>query len=251
MQNFCKRGDLERYNLNKPEECYQCLVANFFYSVYILKGSASLDVSRETLVKVFGQDIVDNKFESILEFIIKNPDGYRQKVQQVYIESRNEDSKICKACGGKCCLKAPCHWSPEDFETHSYKGLKKIIKEKGYISIFRFPSNWCNSSFRELEVDGPYFYILRMRTVGRNIATSSENFEEGDHCRLLTPEGCKLSYNERPMGARLLIPGKNNCNQMYGIDDCIVDWKSHQKVLKKLYRYFENRAKIASIFVKL
>lgn len=225
-------------------------MANFLLQniTYILKGLDKLDVSHETLKQVFGADKVENHFEDILEYLIKDPEGYRKKVLELYANEKNEDREMCKKCGGKCCLQAPCHFNPQDFETLSYKYLKKLLKEKQYISVLRLSSNVCQSCFREIQVNDPYFYILRIRTNATGIAAIAREISKDDHCMMWTQNGCKLSYDERPMGARLLIPKKDtHCQQMYGVDECFDDWKEHQDVLKKLYKHFEKRARIASI----
>ena len=69
-----------------------------------------------------------------------------------------------------------------------------------------------------------------------------EQIKDFDECINLTPKGCKLSYDERPMGARLLIPrSKEKCMQLYNMEACTADWEKHQEVLRKLYRYFEKK----------
>lgn len=211
-----------------------------------------MDVSRETLNKVFGEEKVDNEFHEIVEYIIQHPDEYRQKVLEQYASVKHEDLEICKECGGNCCLRAPCHYSPSDFEDLSYKGLKKTLKKRRYITVFRVSSKTCKSAFRDMKVDFPYFYILRIRTSGTGQASCSAQIDDDDLCVLLTSKGCPLSYEERPMGARLLIPKKEmKCVNLYSIDECLYDWKDHQDVLRKLFKYFEKRERIISILKSL
>ena len=98
-----------------------------------------MDVSRDTLKAVFGRDRVDDDINGIIDEIIKNPEQYRQKVLEYYENEIAENPEVCKRCGGVCCQRAPCHWSPKDIPDLSYKALKKLIKEKRYISIYSFP----------------------------------------------------------------------------------------------------------------
>lgn len=195
----------------------------------------------ETLKMIFGEAEVEKNFINVLRFISENPDGYRQKVLDAYLNKKNEDTETCRECGGKCCLKSPCHLSPMDIEDLSYNGLKKYLKRKKYISILRFSRRICEVCLRTLKVEGPYYYVLRIRTRGTGIAATAAQIDKDDHCMLLTPEGCKIKYEERPLGAKLLIPrtGQTQCNQLYSMDDCLYDWNDYQDVLEKLFKYFE------------
>lgn len=198
-----------------------------------------MDVSRETLKMIFGEERVNEEITEIINLILKDPEGYRQKITDSYKKVGCENSQVCKECGGKCCKKAPCHWGPDDIKDLSYSGIKKFLKEKKYISVLRLPGEVCEVCFRTIDYKGEYFYILRTRTRGTGIAAVVNQIDKDDKCMLLTPEGCKISFEERPKGARLLIPDeKRNCNQLYSFDDCIFDWQGYQDVLEKVFRYF-------------
>lgn len=211
-----------------------------------------MDVSRETLKLVYGDEKVENEFEKIIEELIHHPENYRQKVLEVYAKQKNEDKEICTKCGGRCCLKAPCHFAPSDFPDLTYNALKKTMKAKKYISVVRFSSELCQSALRQIKVDDPYFYVMRIRTSGTGQAAKLEEVEADDLCVKLTSTGCALSYEERPLGAKLLIPKKDRkCSALYGMDECIDDWKNHQKVLRRLYRHFRPRQIWKELFENL
>lgn len=198
-----------------------------------------MDVSRDTLKMIFGEEMVEDNLQKVVQYLIKNPEGYRQKVLECYENVKAENPEVCKECGGVCCLRAPCHWSPKDIEDLSYSGLKKLLKEKQYISVLRFPGCVCESCLREVEQSGFYYYILRTRTRGTGIAAVATRIKKDDHCILLKDDGCDISFKERPMGARLLIPEKDErCRHLYDLDDCIYEWKDYQDVLRKLFHYF-------------
>ena len=55
-----------------------------------------MDVSRETLKLVYGDEKVENEFEKIIEELIHYPENYRQKVLEVYAKQKNEDKDICE-----------------------------------------------------------------------------------------------------------------------------------------------------------
>lgn len=199
-----------------------------------------MDVSRDTLKMIFGKERVEDDFYGVVDELIKNPERYRQKVMEFYENVKAENPEVCKECGGVCCQRAPCHWSPKDIEDLSYRGLKKLLREKQYISVLRFPGSVCESCLKEVEHTGLYYYILRTRTRSTGIAAVAKKMDEDDKCMLLTPDGCSISFKERPMGARLLIPERNRkCRHLYDLDDCIYDWKDHQDVLRKLFHYFK------------
>lgn len=129
----------------------------------------------------------------------------------------------CAICGGRCCKRMGCHYSPTDFKDLSYNGLKSEI-EKGRISI----DWWENSSGSE--------YFLRARHVGAPIVDPSW----GGVCINLTSTGCSLSWEERPLGGRSLKPGKRGCTGDYSKEDCKNEWKQYSEVLEQLVEYFSD-----------
>lgn len=174
---------------------------------------------------------------SFMDLIIGNR---RKDLKLDYDNPENLDPKLCKKCGGKCCMKCGCHFSPKDFNEITFKYLKHEIK-KGYISI-----EW---------VDGDVIlrpggcYILRVRNVGKPIVDSDYN---RNHCILWTEDkGCKLEYEKRPSGGRLLVPKMGYdpftkkqeymCHSKYDIDDCFDEWMKYQEILRKLVEFFRNR----------
>lgn len=48
--------------------------------------------------------------------------------------NKYEDLELCKKCGGGCCKRMGCHFSPDDFAEITYESLKSKIDE-GNISI--------------------------------------------------------------------------------------------------------------------
>lgn len=130
---------------------------------------------------------------------------------------------ICAECRGKCCRFYACHYSPDDFADKSFEALKTEI-EKGKISI-----DWWEAEPRE--------YFLRCRHVGEPVVCGSW----GGVCVNLTPDGCSLSWDERPLGGKALKPGetlKDHCVTSYKKEDCKNDWKKYDKVLHKLVEHF-------------
>lgn len=164
----------------------------------------------------------------------------KREIKKNYDKARNTNSELCKKCGGMCCKKCGCHFSPEDFKDTSFNTLKEEI-QKGYISI-----DWVDG---EMVLRDGGVYILRARNVGMPIVDVSHNRSS---CILWDEKnGCKLSYEERPTGGKLLIPKtaynsfskktEYMCHEEYDISDCCDEWKAHQKTLVKLVDYFRYR----------
>lgn len=212
-----------------------------------------MDASPETLALVFGEERVKNDMPGICQFMIEHPDEYRKKVLDYYATRKNEDVNICRECGGRCCMNAPCHFSPEDFEDLSYRGLKRTLRKKKYISIVKFSKRFVEVSLDQ-SVGGTlkHFFFLRIRTSETGIAARAAEIEDDDFCMLLRKDGCELEYKDRPKGARLLIPKEGSrCEQLYTVDDCVHDWIPYQKVLEKLYKFFERKEKIQQILKRV
>lgn len=158
-----------------------------------------------------------------------------RKIKKDYDISKNVNSQICSECGGQCCKRCGCQFSPDDFEEISFDFLKKEI-EKGYISIENMPGKILEQ--RES------IYILRTRNQGAGVV---DTCYEDTPCVLLTENGCKLDYEHRPTGARLLVPSKKRgfftrvrkCYPSYSIADCCFEWKEYQDILHQLVKYFE------------
>ena len=209
-----------------------------------------MDASQETLIAVFGEERVKNDIIGICEFMTKHPDEYHQKVWDYYAKRKNENLQICRECGGNCCKSVSCHYAPDDFKSLTYRALKRLMIKKRYISGVKFSKMFIKLNFDESTQISylKHFYILRIRTSGTGIAVRAADVYEDDLCMLLGKNGCLIPYEERPKGARMLIPKRGRrCEQLYNMDDCVHDWVKYQALLEKLYRYFERREKIAKI----
>lgn len=142
-----------------------------------------------------------------------------------------ENKQLCKECGGNCCKRMGCHYSPDDFKEITYESLKKEI-EKGFISIDWWEGNPFENGSTD-EIDRVYF--LRIRHKDSEIVDPSW----GGECILLTDDGCPLSYEERPKGARLLEPSEYNCISHYDKRQAARDWYKYNDILYKLVEDFD------------
>lgn len=158
-------------------------------------------------------------------------------LEKDYDITKNVDSSICSKCGGACCKVCGCHFSPDDFKEISFENLKKEI-DKGYISI--------DYVDREIIYQDAGVYILRIRNQKAPIVDIE--YTRRTPCILLTKKGCKLDYEHRPTGGKLLIPSKISsythemcCESNYSIRDCCYEWKPHQKILIQLVEYYKGK----------
>ncbi len=162
-----------------------------------------------------------------------------RSIPKNYSDARNVNSEICEGCG-QCCKRCGCYFSPDDFEEISFEFLKKEI-EKGYISIEFYDGE---ASMQNIGV-----YILRIRNQGRGIVDSCR---KDISCILLGENGCKLDYQHRPSGGKLMIPEKKffinsvgkkqrNCRMSYTIIDCCYEWLPHKRILAELVDYFKHK----------
>lgn len=179
--------------------------------------------------------------QNLLRETAKNPEEYPQEDIPMILGMQVINEKLCAKCGGKCCKNAPCHYAPSDFEDLSFEGLKKVIDAKGYISIVKIPI-FEYDYYKEFS-DQTYFYILRIKRIGDPCAFKMEKKPLPRLCSLWTKKGCKLCFEDRPTGAKHLVPRENmRCLQLYSLEKCICDWKPYTKTLKALYRYYKRRA---------
>ena len=180
-----------------------------------------------------------------LRNIISNPLVLSNNEKEFYskkkfTEATSTNYNICAQCGGACCKRCGCHFSPEDFEIISFNYLKNEIK-KGYISIDYVDGE---QIFQDLGA-----YILRVRNKDAPIIDTG--FRGNVPCSLLTENGCKLDYEHRPMGGKLLIPPhdtpnfsgtlKRRCHSEYDIDVCCREWMAHQEILYQLIDFFTGK----------
>lgn len=140
-----------------------------------------------------------------------------------------ENKDLCKACGGKCCKKSGCDYSPKDFSDLGINNLLQILAE-GKISIVsalsveRLPNNKLYMR--------PILY-LRARNTNRPIV---DLFSTKTTCSQLTDIGCSYTYEERPSGGKNLIPSSSGCYPAISQLEIVQGWESYQKVLSKLVK---------------
>jgi len=181
----------------------------------------------------FSAPINSDGFYALSDVFAASMDGARHYEKNLD-ENKNCDYEKCKACGGKCCKRCGCFFSPDDFKDLSFEGVKKEI-DKGYITIELIDGDlFCVNGF---------VYTPRIRNVGDSVLCGLFDYVPRKSCMLLTENGCKLDYEHRPSGGKLLIPGKVgkdvDCYTKYGTREVLKEWKAHQQLMLDLVHYYE------------
>ena len=125
-----------------------------------------------------------------------------------------------------------------DFKEISFESLKQEM-DKGYISIDYVDREQIYSDFG--------IYILRVRNQGAPIIDTGF-IRARTPCILLTEKGCKLDYEHRPTGGKLVIPNEISaichemtCKSTYDIIVCCREWEPYQGIICQLISYYRSR----------
>lgn len=137
------------------------------------------------------------------------------------------NQELCSKCQGRCCKETGCFYMPEDFEKIEFTYLKNQIAKRRYISIAVI------TQVLGMPIPNPILY-LKIRNEGADICDISTKGQ----CMLLTPEGCKLSFKNRPSGGKALIPTNGWCHSKLTPVDVMQGWKPYQTLLKRLWCEF-------------
>lgn len=110
---------------------------------------------------------------------------------------------VCKECGGHCCKKCPGEFAPHDFgdsEEKIYNNILDGLKEG--VLTFNLRLIW-RDRCDDIKWDPTYcsHEIIVIRPVTKPKRRHGE-------CIFLNENGCKLSFDKRPILCKTLVPGK-------------------------------------------
>ena len=133
--------------------------------------------------------------------------------------------KECASCG-ECCLMNACSCVPEEFSDLSVAGIEKLLDSGKYM----ITASYSPVEKRGIPIEAvPHLSAREVNTPQNGISITMIHSE----CAMLTPKGCKLSDEERPVQGLLLIPnGEKGCK-------CFVDtptklWRPYSTVLDQV-----------------
>lgn len=120
----------------------------------------------------------------------------------------NENPKICKSCGGRCCQNAGCSITAEDFQKFygeiNPDSIKKVL-DNGFVTLtYRSAQRYEDVGYEC--INSVYFlYYLKMRA--RHADKFGFTFPDNGPCRMWSSDkGCKFSWDKRPSGGKVLVP---------------------------------------------
>lgn len=170
--------------------------------------------------------------------------------QSLEITECNEDCEICSRCagglGGACCRSMGCEIFPQDVkkwfktDTITTEILCAMLKS-GKVQL-----DWWEGDIRhyfgyrpEQWHDPDYLmntFYFHMRVKGNNIVQGSY----GGECCMLTPTGCSIPWDLRPLGGRALAPSKtpinpnNPCSSIASKPECAMAWLPYNDMLEDI-----------------
>lgn len=142
-----------------------------------------------------------------------------------------ENKEICAKCGGYCCKKSGCDYSPNDFESLKINYLQSKLEE-GYISIVSAQDFLETANGRI--INRPFLY-LRARNINRPMI---DLLSMKTTCKSLKSDGCKYNLEDRPSGGVNLIPEDGNklCYPLRPPLEIVKEWQIYQNILARLVK---------------
>ena len=135
----------------------------------------------------------------------------------------NEDAKTCGACGGKCCKGMPGILAPEDVGAPDRDVMRARLVEM--LSSGRYAIDWWEGDPRRKAERGDDDYLGSVdyvRPAVKGYEGQLEHPSWGGECTFLRPDGCSMSFAERPHNCRELVPSaewaRNGCKLTGDLD---------------------------------
>jgi len=135
---------------------------------------------------------------------------------------------VCAKCGGKCCKTMPGATKPSQWGSDNYE-IKNNIEQA---------LNSGNYSVDFYEDSDPVYhkiYYIRPSVVGSKSMIS--NVPSGT-CSFLTPKGCSLDHEHRPVECQNLEavdPGGSSCqpsSEDFKLENIVRSWEPYQNIIK-------------------
>lgn len=151
---------------------------------------------------------------------------------QSIITFDTQDSTACAACGGACCKSMPGGTHPDDWgapNTSIMFDRLVVALSSGLWSI-----DWWEGDPRGLE-EGDAGYVsqgLYVRPATKGDEGRTFHASWGGECTFLTPAGCTLAHDARPLECRALEPKyPMRCEQHHGKNLTATAWIPYHDIL--------------------
>ena len=177
-------------------------------------------------------------FEDINELI--------EEFQNATVE-KNENHNSCAECGGACCKNQGCEIFPQDVKR--WYGVEEITEDiltdlicSGFICLDwwegdiiedeMFPEI-SNETYHGWDPLGHWFFL---RTRSEHDSHMFPAYVPGT-CTLLSPTGCKLSWEARHFGAKALIPKEpgGRCTAKYSKKESCMAWLPYWSMFERIW----------------
>lgn len=156
------------------------------------------------------------------------------------------NSDMCSVCGGKCCQRCACNNIPSDFDNDILL-MQEALESGNYTidfarktpySFVTLPSGYLTLNIPRIIESYDETLYIRPRNQGRPIVDIIHTEDIEGPCVFWSSEkGCNLSYKERPMLGRTLIPSLYglNCQYPFNSRDLLTkSWKPYNLELFEL-----------------
>lgn len=169
--------------------------------------------------------------------------------EEILFKRRWVNTNICSKCKGKCCQRCACDNVPSDFN-NDISLIKKALDSEYYTIDFARKSpysfvttkaGYLTLDIKEiLQADDETLYV-RPRNKDRPIVDILHDKEIEGPCIFWSIEkGCALSYENRPMFGRTLIPSSTgSCKNVYYTRNLLIEyWKPYTEELYELAKQY-------------
>jgi len=143
----------------------------------------------------------------------------------------------CAECGGECCKEMPGSVVPQDLGKDVRSRAKEMLESGDY------QLDWWEGDVTGGERDRSLY--MRPSVVGnRDLQYGSWG---NDPCVFLTATGCRLPFEDRPHGCRMLEPTANGCICHSGHtsdkENAAIQWYPLNDMLEEICREIEENQK--------
>jgi len=158
----------------------------------------------------------------------------------------NENQEMCASCDDSCCKRCPGICFPEDFGSNRTDVIAAV---KAALDSGRYCIDWWEGDPRYNSNYDEKGGRLPDRMSSTNFIRPAEKGEEGrlrhplwvckNGCTFLLSTGCELSFEQRPLQCRALVPKEDkecSMNDMYSKQSAAIAWIPYHEWLNSLGR---------------